>query len=65
MTKTMLTHDQVAERLGITRVQFINLRLRNGGPPEVRVSARIVRWESDVLETWIDERRRKETPADE
>lgn len=52
---TLLTAQQVAERLGTTERHVRNLRARGQGPRSVRIPGLGVRWLSTELDAWLDE----------
>ena len=66
MNNTMLSANEVMDRLGYRdRKNFWNL-VRQERIPHVRLNARVIRFESGPLEEWIEKRRSvksKTTPA--
>ena len=57
----LLTEKEAAELICYSQRALQNWRVRGGGPPYVKVSARSIRYQRrDVLE-WIEARKRKHT----
>ncbi len=59
--KTLLTQQEAAERLGMSKRWMEVRRYQGGGPPFVRVSSRCVRYRPEDLEQWAAERVRIST----
>lgn len=57
----LLTPNQVARQLGVTRTTLESWRLRGGGPKFVRVSKRCIRYRRQDIQAWIEERIRTST----
>jgi predicted DNA-binding transcriptional regulator AlpA len=49
----LLTTDQVAEMTGLTNEWFCRARKSGLGPPFMRVTTRIIRYERDVVLDWF------------
>lgn len=62
--KILLTEKEAAEAIGLTPRFLQDRRLKGGGPPFVRISARCVRYRPEDLETWAVERLRHSTSED-
>lgn len=61
---TLLTTEQAAEILGLTP-RFLQVRrLRGDGPAFIRISSNCVRYRSEDLEAWLDERVRRSTSGE-
>ena len=56
----LLNEATVAKRLGVETKTLQAWRCRGNGPPFVRVG-RLVRYEPDSLQQWIEARRRRST----
>lgn len=56
--KTMLSTNQVAERLNVSPLTVRRWRLVDQGPPWVKLPAGTVRYDPDALDTWIEGQRR-------
>lgn len=56
----LLSAHEAAGRLGISESHLNKLRLTSGGPPFVKIGARIVYDPSD-LTAWIESRKRQST----
>ena len=57
----LLSRDEVEGEYGLTR-RWLELAALNGnGPPFVKVSGRMVRYQRGVLERWIADRTRSST----
>jgi len=59
----LLTIDQVAERLGVTRGMLAQWRYLGTGPRFVKLSARTVRYTSTAIDEWIEANTRQGTAA--
>lgn len=57
----LLSRDEVFGEFGLTRRWLELAALTGGGPPYVRVSKRMVRYQRGVLEAWIAARTRTST----
>jgi len=54
----LLTPDEVADKLRISKAALPGFRRREKGfPPPVRVSARVLRWDSEEIDTWLENRK--------
>ncbi len=57
----LLTPQESADFLSLTR-RFLEVRrLRGDGPPYIKISERCVRYRLSDLENWVDDRRRTST----
>ena len=65
LSERMLCEEDAAEFLGFSKRALQNWRLRGGGPPFVKVSARAVRYRFCDLRTWATARLRKSTSHDQ
>ncbi len=54
----MLSTAQLAERLGVTQVTLRSWRMREQGPPYIRISPRRVRYRVEDVERWEENCRR-------
>ena len=53
LMKRLLSRDEIAAQYGISR-RWLELAALNGnGPPMVRISARMVRYQRGTFENWI------------
>ena len=52
----LLTADQVAQHLQISRRALYEMRYQGGGPPAIKVGRRL-RFRRREVEAWIDEHR--------
>jgi predicted DNA-binding transcriptional regulator AlpA len=57
----LLSEKEAAGDLGFSIRTLQAWRVRGGGPPYVKVSARCVRYRQSDLEEWIEERLRRST----
>lgn len=55
----LLTETEAADLICYSPRALQNWRLRGGGPPYIKVSARSIRYQRRDVLNWIDERRRK------
>ncbi len=60
----LLTTTEAAEYLGVTPRCAEAWRVRGGGPPFIKISARAVRYRLSDLNRWIEERLRTSTSDD-
>jgi len=58
---TLLTVEQAAARLQISKHTLNRWRVTGEGPPFVKYGPRLVRYEESVLETWERARTRRST----
>lgn len=56
-----LSTEDAARRLGVSRNFLEKLRLTDGGPEFIRVTARCIRYRADALDSWMAERRATST----
>lgn len=54
----LLTETQAADLICYSPRALQNWRLRGGGPPYIKVSARSIRYQRRDILNWVDERRR-------
>ncbi|MDQ3606988.1 MAG: helix-turn-helix domain-containing protein [Gemmatimonadota bacterium] len=59
--KVLLTEVEAAATIGFSPRFLQERRMRGGGPPYVRVSARAIRYRPEDLESWAAERLRTST----
>ncbi len=52
----LLTPDQTAHRLGISRSTLKRMRLRGDGPKPVKITPRTIRYEATEVDVWLDNR---------
>jgi excisionase family DNA binding protein len=52
----LLSFEDAAERLSISRRKLFDLLHEPGFPPRIYLSARTVRLDADALDTWIKSR---------
>lgn len=57
---TLLTTRQVADRLGLSPGTLENWRRAGKGPPWQKLGPRMVRYPSDSVEKWVNERSKEE-----
>lgn len=50
---TLLTRDDVARILGVSRDHFDIMRRRGDGPPETKLGHRIVRFRPQDVDAWV------------
>lgn len=54
----LLTPDEVAAKLRISKAALPGFRRREKSfPPPVRVSNRVLRWDNEEIETWLENRK--------
>jgi len=59
--KLLLTETEAGERLGFSIRTLQGWRIRGGGPPFFKISARAIRYRASDLEAWLLSRRRLST----
>lgn len=52
----LLTKEDVAEILGMSRDRFDHMRRRGDGPPEVRLGHRTLRFRPEDVDGWLRQR---------
>lgn len=57
-----LTTTQLAERLSMPEGSLEQLRRRGGGPPFIRITPKLVRYNWADVETWFSERVNRPAP---
>ena len=57
----LISEKQAAKYLSLSPRTLRNWRVRGGGPPFVRISARCIRYRPEDLEAWADGKLRKST----
>ena len=60
--RPLLTVAQVARRLGVTPHSLATRRYLGNGPPYIVVGPKLLRYDADALEAWLQARTRTETP---
>ena len=63
MAEELLSSTQASARLGVSPRTLDGWRVRGGGPPFVRLSARAIRYRPEDLDRFISERLRANTSA--
>ena len=58
MTYDLLTRKQVEEKVQLTTSSIYRLMRAGKLPAPIRIGESAVRWRSDELQTWLDERPR-------
>lgn len=58
----LLTIDEVADYLGVSRPQVYRLRV-NHGLPSVQFGRKLRRFRKDEVDRWLDEQQREENAA--
>jgi predicted DNA-binding transcriptional regulator AlpA len=54
----LLTPEEVADKLGLTKLSFKGLRLREKTfPAPVKLSKKVFRWDEADIETWLEKRK--------
>ena len=61
LARILLTEAEAAELIGFSPRFLQERRLRGGGPPYVKISARAVRYRPEDLTAWAAERLRTST----
>ena len=56
MSEKLLTAEDLAELLRISRGSLYNLRYFGGGPPTIKVGGRL-RWRHSDVVAWLDDQR--------
>ena len=51
----LLTIDQVAEYLGVSRQRLYAWRHEGKGPPAIQLEGRLLRFSQTDLDTWLDQ----------
>lgn len=59
--KKLLTIDQVAERLGVSRSTTRRMWQDGTLPRPIRIGSRSVRWRVEDLESWVDKQNQLDT----
>jgi len=59
----LLTVDDVAARLRVSRRRVFEMMKTPGFPPRIRLGARTVRFSSDALDRWIASQLQAQSPA--
>jgi predicted DNA-binding transcriptional regulator AlpA len=57
----LLTEQQVAEMLSLSRATLAGWRFRGLGPHHIRLSRRAVRYKLSTIEAWITDHQRSST----
>lgn len=60
-TRPLLTVAQVARRLGVTPHSLATRRYLGNGPPYIVVGPKLIRYDADALDAWLQARTRTET----
>jgi len=60
-TRPLLTVAQVARRLGVTPHSLATRRCLGNGPPYIVVGPKLIRYDADALDAWLQARTRTET----
>ena len=55
MNAPLLTIDQVAEHLGVSRQRLYQWRHQGKGPPAIQLEGRLLRYRQTDLATWVDQ----------
>lgn len=56
-TPNLLTPTDAATYLNVTKSALATWRARRMGPPFIRLTERVVRYDRNDLDRWVDERR--------
>lgn len=54
--EALLTRDDVARILGVSRDHFDLMRRRGDGPPETKLGHRILRFRPEDVDAWLKQR---------
>ena len=53
--QVLLSTEQVAERLGLSKNTLIDWRWKRTGPPWTKIGSKCVRYIESAVESWIDQ----------
>lgn len=60
MEKTqVINQNQLIALLGVSKATLWRMRRQKRIPPPIQISARVIGWESNVIEDWIKTKRSK------
>ena len=54
MNAPLLTINEVAKVLGVSRQRLYQWRHQGKGPPAIQLEGRLLRYRQDQLDTWLD-----------
>lgn len=57
----LINEDKAAKHLSVSKRTLRNWRVRGGGPPFVKISARCIRYRAADLDAWAERQIRKST----